>query len=205
MILHTIAHVEWRLSLDYYDNEKNVEDYIKMAEGYDGKLLIDALTKYLPEGSSVLELGMGPGKDLELLSQHYQVTGSDKSAVFVERYQQENPSTDVIQIDALTIDVDRVFDGIYSNKVLYHLTRDELKTSLKRQAKILTDNGIALHSFWYGDAEETAHGLQFVYYTDASLRGVIGAEYEIIDIQPYAEMEDNDSLYIVLQKKAKTG
>ena len=31
----------------YYDDKKNVEQYIKMAEGYDGKLLIDELRKTL--------------------------------------------------------------------------------------------------------------------------------------------------------------
>ncbi len=46
-----------------------------MAAGYDGRELIAALTNYLPAGAEVLELGMGPGVDLDLLSQTYQVTG----------------------------------------------------------------------------------------------------------------------------------
>ncbi len=44
----------------YFDERKNVEDYIKMAEGYDGRELIAVLKKYLLAGSTVLELGMGP-------------------------------------------------------------------------------------------------------------------------------------------------
>ena len=47
--------------MGFYDDDKNVEQYIQMAEGYDGKLLIDILLKHLPSKSSVLELGMGPG------------------------------------------------------------------------------------------------------------------------------------------------
>ena len=59
---------------NYYDNEKNARDYIEMAEGYDGRELIKVLKQYLPDGASLLELGMGPGVDLELLNQSYQVT-----------------------------------------------------------------------------------------------------------------------------------
>jgi len=50
---------------------------------------ISALTKFLPAGATVLELGMGPGVDFDLLSQHYQVTGSDNSQVFLDRYREK--------------------------------------------------------------------------------------------------------------------
>mgnify|MGYP006309124387 CR=1 FL=1 len=36
---------------------------------------------------------------------------------------------------------------IYSNKVLYHLTRKELRKSLNRQWNLLNENGILFHSF----------------------------------------------------------
>ena len=67
----------------YFDSEENVDAYIAMAEGYDGAELIALLRRYLPEGSSVLELGMGPGKDLDLLRPSYRVTGSDTSRAFL--------------------------------------------------------------------------------------------------------------------------
>ena len=46
--------------MGFFDTEKGVDEYIKMAEGYDGAELIKILQKYLPEKSTVLELGMGP-------------------------------------------------------------------------------------------------------------------------------------------------
>ncbi len=52
--------------MNYFDDPANVESYIKMADGYDGRALIGILQKHLPPGSTVLELGMGPGKDLGL-------------------------------------------------------------------------------------------------------------------------------------------
>ncbi len=55
--------------MKYFKNKKNVDEYIKMADGYDGRDIIEKLKKYLPVGSTILELGMGPGKDLDILKQ----------------------------------------------------------------------------------------------------------------------------------------
>jgi len=41
------------------------EQYIKMAEGYDGGELIEKLKKFLPINSTILEIGMGSGKGFE--------------------------------------------------------------------------------------------------------------------------------------------
>ena len=53
--------------MGFFETEEGVNEYIKMAEGYDGKDLIKVFENYLPKGSTVLELGMGPGKDLDML------------------------------------------------------------------------------------------------------------------------------------------
>jgi SAM-dependent methyltransferase len=188
--------------MGYYDDEKNVEQYIQMAEGYDGALLIDVLRQHLASGSTVLELGMGPGKDLLLLARHFKVTGSDSSSIFVERFRAQHPGADVMQLDAITMDTDRQFDAVYSNKVLYHLTGEQLRQSFEQQQRILRPGGLALHSFWYGDGQEDMHGLHFAYYDDAQLRALAEPYFDIVQGERYTEMEANDSLYIVLKKRA---
>ncbi len=65
--------------MGFFDDEKNVQSYIEMVDGYDGQWLIDVLKTYVSEGATVLELGMGPGKDCDILRQSYRVTGSDNS------------------------------------------------------------------------------------------------------------------------------
>lgn len=187
--------------MSYYHDDKNVEHYIQMAEGYDGQILIDVLKNYLPDESTVLELGIGPGKDLLLLSEHYQITGSDYSPKFVERFQKAHPTIEVFQLDAVTMQTDKTFDGIYSNKVLYHLSPDDLKQSLENQAKVLRANGIAIHSFWYGDEDYEQHGLRFVYHTEESLKQLISDDYDLMEIKRYTEMETDDSFYVVLRRK----
>ena len=187
--------------MGYYDDAKNAAKYINMAEGYDGAELITVLRQHVPDGASVLELGMGPGKDVLLLSQHYTVTGSDSALPFIERFQRANPNADVLQLDAVTIDTPRTFDAIYSNKVLYHLTRDDLKTSFKTQLERLNAGGVALHSLWVGEGDDKMHGLHFSYYTEETLRSAIPSQFEVIEIARYAEMEPDDSLYVVLKKR----
>lgn len=188
--------------MEFYDNQDNVTAYIEMAEGHDSCALIEALQKHLAVGSTVLELGMGPGTDSALLSGHYCVTGSDRSRLFLDRYRQRHPNADLLYLDAVTVDTDRRFDAIYSNKVLCSLTKAELQHSFQAQVRVLNPPGIALHTFWYGEEVEEYAGLLFVYRTETSIREVVGGCFEILEIQRYAEMEPGDSLYVVLRKPA---
>ena len=107
--------------MGYFDTNEGVDQYIKMAEGYDGRELVEVLRSYVPSGSSVLELGMGPGTDFVLLQPCFRATGSDRSGIFVNRYRALEPSADVLVLDAVDIDTERRFDAIYSNKVMQHL------------------------------------------------------------------------------------
>jgi cyclopropane fatty-acyl-phospholipid synthase-like methyltransferase len=186
--------------MNYYDDPRNVQTYIKMAQGYDGRDLVSALLKYLPAGSTVLELGMGPGVDLDLLSQHYQATGSDTSRVFLDRYRELHQEADLIILDAKTIQTTRKFAGIYSNKVLHHLSPDHLESSFHRQHAVLQPPGIALHSFWLGDREEYMHGLRFRYYPEEFLHDLVEPGFTILESNRYAEFEADDSLYLILKK-----
>ena len=188
--------------MNFYKNKENVKKYIEMAEGYDGKYLIEILKKYLPEGSSILELGMGPGKDLDILNKNYDVTGSDYSEIFLDLYKEKNKDMNIelLVLDARTLETSKKFDCIYSNKVLYHLTTKELIKSLNRQWEILNENGILFHSFWKGDKAEKKNGLTFVYYNEEKLRKIIDDNFEILEIDTYKEMEEDDSLYIILKK-----
>ncbi len=123
--------------MGFFDTAKGVEQYIKMAEGYDGAELIKILKKYLPENSTVLEIGIGPGKDLDILKKLYTVTGSDNSQIFLDKYKKNHPDTNLLLLDAVTMKTDRRFDCIYSNKVLHHLTKEDLTKSLQRQKEML--------------------------------------------------------------------
>ena len=183
--------------MSFYDDKKTALQYISMADGYDGRELIEVLKSHLPEGASVLELGMGPGIDLNLLKAHFEATGSDNSQFFLDRYLATYPGSDLIHLDAVALNIKRIFDCIYSNKVLHHLTGEELTKSLLRQTQILPANGLIMHSFWHGTGVEEHHGLKFNYQTEATLRSIIGEFFNVVDIVIYKEMEEGDSLYVL--------
>ncbi|MDJ0757295.1 MAG: class I SAM-dependent methyltransferase [Ardenticatenaceae bacterium] len=187
--------------MGYYDEGKNVRQYIQMAEGYDGEFIISRLTEFLPVGKTVLELGMGPGKDLEILQKFYTVTGSDLSLLFINLFRQDHPDADLVVLDAVTLDIERTFDAIYSNKVLYHLTSEQLLQSLMRQWEILEPAGIVCHTFWHGQGEETQHGLYFKYYQLDELLRIIPDRFNVLTAELYREMEVDDSILLILQKQ----
>lgn len=183
--------------MGFYDEEETAKQYISMADGYDGQILIDVLRKHVPDGSAVLELGMGPGVDLDILDEHYKVTGSDNSQYFLDRYQKNHCGADLLNLDAVTLQTERKFDCIYSNKVLHHLLAEDLVASIRRQKALLSEGGLVLHSFWHGDGAEEHHGLRFVYQTEAAVRDLFGQVFNVLGVVVYGEMEDGDSLYVV--------
>ena len=192
------------LRMMYFDDAKNIAEYIKMADGNDGREFIPILRAHLENDATVLELGMGPGKDLKLLSKYFRVTGSDQSQLFIDHVRAAHPNTDLLWLDASTLETERKFDCIYSNKVLHHLTKSQLEESFQNQAKILNPGGMCFHTFWYGDSEEEYSGLRFVYYTPENLLKLLGDEFEAIELNMYTEIEAGDSFYILLRKKEQT-
>ena len=186
---------------NYYKTKESVEEYIKLAKGADGRQLIEKLNNYLPSNSLLLEIGSGPGADFQILKKDYRVVGSDYSTEFLNRLISSNIKDDFLNLDAVTLSTDKKFDGIYSNKVLQHLTDKELRKSILRQVDLLNSNGIVCHSFWKGEGDEIFKGLLVNYQTDKSLRILFENYFEILLLEEYNEFEDEDSLLLIGKKK----
>jgi len=186
---------------EYYKTKESVEEYIRLADGFNGKQLIEKLKLVLPEGSSVLEIGSGPGTDWKILNESYNVTGSDYSSDFLNHLFRDIPDGQFLELDAITLIIDRKFDGIYSNKVLHHLRDDELAASIKRQHEILLPHGIICHSFWKGEGSEIFKGLFVNYHSVADLKEFHQEHFDVLTIESYKEFEDGDSLLFIGKKK----
>jgi trans-aconitate methyltransferase len=187
--------------MGFFDDIGNVRAYIDMARGYDGRALIARLRPHLAPGTTVLELGMGPGVDLDLLSATYTVTGSDTSDVFLDLYRETHPDADLLHLDAVKIATERRFDCVFSNKVLHHLERDDLSRSFARQLEVLNERGIACHSFWRGNGEEHYEGMRFMSWPEDGLRAMVEPPWEIIHLGVYTEMDDNDSILLIARTR----
>lgn len=190
--------------MKFFMERENVEQYMIMVESYDPTFIINKLNKYLAKGSSLLELGMGPGHDLRILAKDYNVVGSDNSNVFIERFKSENTGIEAIYIDAVEMNIDRKFDCIYSNKVLQHLKKNEFITSLENQKKNLNEGGIIFMTLWKGDYKEEVMfdgELRFTYYLEKDVKDIVEKNYEILALEAYTEADEGDSLLVVLQKQ----
>ncbi len=184
----------------YYNTKESVEEYIRLAEGVNGGELIKQLKQFLPSGSTLLEIGSGPGTDWNILKKDYKTTGSDNSKEFLLHLETTNPEGKFLQLNASTLNTDQTFDGIYSNKVLHHLRENELFDSIERQYQILNPNGIVCHSFWKGEGSEIFKGLFVSYHTETNLKRLFEGYFKILLVETYAEFEDEDSLLFIGKK-----
>ncbi len=105
-------------------------------------------------------------------------------------------------LDAVTLDTDRRFDCLFSNKVLHHLQRAELERSIPRQAELLEEGGLLAHAFWYGSKIEEHGGLHFQYYEESDLRELFGERFDVVLMERYEELEAGDSIFAILRKRS---
>jgi len=187
--------------MKFYHDKKNAESYAAICEGYNASEQLEMLYERLPEGASVLELGSGPGNDLELLDSRFQVTGSDYSPAFIEMLEKRFPSVPLLPLDAVTIQASGSFDAIYSNKVLQHLDDEELASSFSRQSELLNPGGYVFHLIWCRiDSPPTDNGLLYIARDIASMKTAMGSGFELIRVEEFGEFEDRDSLAILARK-----
>ncbi len=186
---------------EYYHTKESVQEYIHLAEGINAQQIIDQLDPYLEEGSAVLELGSGPGTDWQILAENYEVTGSDLSKEFLNHLNNLYPEGDFVQINASTLQIERKFDCIFSNKVLHHLTDEELTQSIKRQYELLNEGGVICHSFWKGSGDEVFKGMYVNYHDKGELDAIFRAGFEVLLLNYYEEFEAQDSLFVIARKR----
>jgi 2-polyprenyl-3-methyl-5-hydroxy-6-metoxy-1,4-benzoquinol methylase len=185
----------------YYKTKESVQEYIELAKDVSGADLIKQFTHFLPPKLEVLEIGSGPGTDWKILNETYHVVGSDNSNAFLSHLTLHHPIGEFLFLDAVTLETSRTFDGIYANKVLHHLTDQELITSIKRQIEILNPGGIVCHSFWKGEGSEVFNGLFVNYHTIEETRELYQNWFDVLLLESYQEFDAGDSIIIIGKKK----
>lgn len=185
----------------YYHTKESVAEYVHLAKDVNGKELIEQLEEILPKGSSLLELGSGPGTDFKILKETFKVTGSDYSVEFINHLKSVHPNDEFLHLNAATLETEQRFDAIYSNKVLHHLSNQDLEISIKRQHQILNVGGIVCHSFWKGEGNEVFKGLYVNYHSEAAIEKAFEPYFETVSISLYNEFEEGDSVLFIGRKK----
>lgn len=183
--------------MDFYNDPSKVDEYEKMCDEYDGSEIYKVLDNHLKNDDTILELGCGPGNDITHLQKKYIVTGSDLSDEFLLRCKKRFPVLSFQKLDAVSINTDKVYDCIFSNKVLHHLTFEELENSFNQQQNVIKSNGIFAHTFWLGDKEFTMEGMLFVFHNRAKLLALVSKYFTILETYDYKEFEEGDSILII--------
>ncbi|MGB1032264.1 MAG: class I SAM-dependent methyltransferase [Flavobacteriales bacterium] len=185
----------------YYHNKESVQEYINAAKDHNGAELIKVLRQFLSEDSRVLEIGSGPGSDWKILNRYFNAVGSDNSKEFLNHLLDYYPSGRFLELDAITLEVDELFDALYSNKVMHHLSDDDLQNSIRRQCEILNPNGIVCHSFWKGEGSELFKGLYVNYHNEKEIEQAFEWGFDVLLIESYTEFEADDSVLFIGKKK----
>ena len=100
--------------------------------------------KTLPRGSSVIDLGCGPGFPITvvLVEEGLQVFGVEAAPSLVAAFQRNLPGTPIICESVLESRLfDRTFDAVLSIGLMFLLKAEEQKRLIQRFAEILTPGG----------------------------------------------------------------
>ncbi len=94
---------------------------------------------------TLLDAGCGGGKNLRHFRETLEATGLDRSEAMLANARQLNPGTPLIRADMRAFDLGRVFDAIYLNDALPHLTsRADLAHAFACACRHLRPGGVLL-------------------------------------------------------------
>ena|SRR5665811_757463 len=170
--------------------EANVRKYVEGTPSdisSDVKDWIDRALSYAPQGSTVLELGSGFGRDATYIeNKGYKVVRTDAAKAFVKLMQSRGHQARVL--NAITDDYSGLYTMVYANAVLLHFKPAETKQVLAKVYKSLEPNGIVAFTVKEGEGESwTEEKLNapryFCYWQENDLRQIVKeAGFTIIEL-----------------------
>lgn len=145
-----------RTTLSHY--ERSAESFREGTRDHDVSHNVAALLRHI-EGKppfSILDVGCGPGRDLDTFQALGHVpVGLDGAPSFV-RMARESTGAEVLEQDLLQLELPREhFDGVFANAVLFHVPLQELPRVLSELYAALRPRGVLFSSNPRGpDCEE---------------------------------------------------
>lgn len=180
--------------------------YTLMVRFSDNGYIMNEFKIRIDRSKKILELGSGPGNDYGVLVKDYNITGSDYSETFLKILRKKFKNDRFLKINAITMETEGKYDVIYSNKVLHHITEEQLSISLKRQYEILNEGGILFHTMWKGTTIESKKNtkkksMPDIRYEREGIGKIIG-KFSIKDFIVYKELKKDDSFIVIMEKNS---
>jgi SAM-dependent methyltransferase len=144
-----------KLTVDTYNT--TVAEYIEktpMVVSGDFKIWMDSFLVKIPMGGTILEIGSGPGRDVNYFEQAgYTVIATDASGGFVDYLCNEkgipakvlNPIVDILPDN---------MDGVFANAVVHHFEPNDLVLVFQKVYNSLNSKGVFGFSTKNGKGEE---------------------------------------------------
>ena len=129
-----------------YDKEYQKEE---LSWGAEPSILVQELLDYRNKLGSVLDIGMGEGRDVLFLAEKgFQVTGVDLSGDVVKKClklaKERKLSVEALEGDFLDYYPDNRFDIIISNVTLHLLEKDQIRRTIVKMKKMTRKKGLNL-------------------------------------------------------------
>lgn len=194
-----------RKTLLYYD--QNVSTFIRETRDVDFSDIQNLFLSKLERGALILDFGCGSGRDMKYFSDRgYTVEAVDGSAEMCHAASQYT-GIEVKQMLFQELDAHEKYDGIWACASILHLTRNELKTVLKKIFLALKKEGVAYLSFKYGTFEGERNGRYFIDMTEKTFAEILNEvggfdieeEWITGDVRP--ERGDERWLNLILRKR----
>lgn len=191
---------------DYYS--KYAKEYYDNTVELSMEMVLNKFTELINEGSSILDLGCGSGRDsLYFIEKGFDITALDASKELCE-LAEIHIGQDVLNMRYEEMEFEDVFDGVWACAALVHEKEPELSNILKKIIMAMKEGGYLYMSFKYGDFEGIHGERYFKYFKTKSLKELVVKfkELEIIDIfkTPDIREERENQLWInIILKKVK--
>lgn len=181
-------------------------------ERADRQKYTDLLLKHLTAGSSLLELGCGPGDPTtRLLSGHYNVTANDISASCLDLARKNAPNAKFVLGDMTELEFPQSsFDGVVAYYAFHHIPRERYAPLMNRISGWLRPGGYFMAAFYPYDVAEVVtenwHGAPMYWSSfdgDQTLGLIKAAGLEIAEQSRESAIEDGKEttfLWVIARK-----
>lgn len=177
--------------LNYYNS--NYKDFIANTLYVDASELYPIFLKYLPEGSVILDVGCGSGRDSKyFLEKGYQVVAMDGS-VELCRFASEYIGQTVHCTTFDEMDFENEFNGVWACASLLHIPYTNLIRIFKKISGSLKDGGYFYTSFKYGNYQGERNGRYFTDLDEERLYSIVESvpKLKVLEISVTEDIRGN--------------
>lgn len=174
-------------TIDYYN--KHAEEFTASTFEVDMESLYQPFLAELPEGTRILDVGCGSGRDtLAFKNKGYQVDAIDYSEVLVKKASRLTGIP--IKLKSFyEVDDYEAYDGIWACASLLHCKRNCLAEVIGKLLSALKPNGMLYMSFKYGNGDRQKEGRQFTDLDEVQAEDLLGQFDNVQQIQQWVTID----------------